>query len=68
MRTLRLMIERVLKKNGYTLNSELGDIDGVIEYLELINEHCTADDVYAPENWIEDTKSLYPEYLIKLGD
>ena len=39
MRTLELMIQNVLDKNNYTLNSDLTDIEGVIEYLEMCNEH-----------------------------
>lgn len=63
MRTLKLMIQNALNKAGYVLNEELSDIDGVIEYLEMVNEHCGPEDVYTPEDWVEDTKNLYPEYL-----
>lgn len=68
MKTLELMIQNILDKNDYALNSELTDIDGVIEYLEMINEDVTPDNVYTPEDWFRDTKSGYPEYLIKKGE
>ena len=63
MRTLKLMIQNALNKAGYVLNEELSDIDGVIEYLEICNEHSTPDSVYTPEDWVEDTRRNYPEYL-----
>lgn len=68
MKTLELIILNILEKHGYTLNSDLTDIDGVIEYLEMVNEDVTPDNVYTPEDWFRDTKSGYPEYLIKKGE
>jgi hypothetical protein len=68
MKTLELIILNILEKHGYTLNSDLTDIDGVIEYLEMVNEDVTPDNVYTPEDWFRDTRSGYPEYLIKKGE
>lgn len=65
MKTLELIILNILEKHGYTLNSDLTDIDGVIEYLEMVNDDVTPDNVYTPEDWFRDTRSSYPEYLIK---
>lgn len=67
MVTLKLMIQHALNKAGYALNEEMSTLDGVIEYLEMTNEHCTPEDVYTPEDWVEDTKNLYPEYLVKVN-
>ena len=66
MVTLKLMIQYALNKAGYALNPEMSDLDGVIEYLDMCNEHCGPEDVYTPEDWVEDTKNLYPEYLVKV--
>lgn len=65
METLKLLILNILDKNGYTLNNDLTDINGVIEYLEMANEGATSDNVYTPEDWFNETKNRYPEYLIK---
>lgn len=68
MKTLELIILNILEKHGYTLNSDLTDIDGVIEYLEMVNDDVTPDSVYTPEDWFRDTRNNYPEYLIKKGE
>lgn len=68
MKTLELIILNILEKHGYTLNNDLTDIDGVIEYLEMVNDDVTPNNVYTPEDWFRDTKSNYPEYLIKKGE
>ena len=68
MKTLELMIQNILDKNGYALNSDLTDIEDVVNYLEMCNDDNTPDNVYTPEDWFRDTRNNYPEYLIKKGE
>ena len=66
MVTLKLMIQSALSQAGYALNEEMSNLDGVIEYLEMCNEHNDSANVYTPEDWVEDTRRNCPEYLVKV--
>lgn len=65
--TLELMIEKVLHENHCILNPEVTNMEDVIDYIEQVNSERTVDDgVYTPEEWFNDTRESYPEYLMDL--
>lgn len=65
MKTLELMVLSELHNRGYDLNTEMTTITDVMEYIESANEGATPSTVYTPEDWVIDTASNYPEYLVR---
>ena len=65
MKTLEKMIKKVLAENNCVLNTEIADMEDVIDYIEMQNEDAyPVDEVYTPEQWFKDTKQNFPEYLL----
>lgn len=67
MNTLELMVEEVLKKNGFVAQPE--EVVAAAECIERYNE-CKdpSDDIYTPEMWLHETMERYPETLPKKKD
>jgi len=55
MNTLELMVEKVLKDNGYIANEKL--VESIAEYIDMINENKEdSEPIYTPAKWLEETK------------
>ena len=62
-KTVEKMVKWILAENDYVLNPEVTTMSDVVEYIEMKNND--SDELYTPEMWFEDTKSNFPEYLLR---
>ena len=56
MNTLELMVEKVLKDNGYIATPKI--VEASAEYIDMVNENKEdSEPIYTPEKWLEETKA-----------
>lgn len=56
MNTLELMVEKVLKDNGYIATPKI--VEASAEYIDMVNENKDdSEPIYTPEKWLEETKA-----------
>ena len=67
MTVLEKEIRRQLYEAGYDLNPEESTYGDIVEYLEMVNSEkdLSDDKYYSIQDWIRDTRNMYPEYLIR---